>query len=108
MNQFETIARTHTIETGHKTCFGQTWWECRATGCGADEKEVDNDTPRYATIPAMKNNSPTLNINMGNFQTAEKRRDAYIKAAQKEGHVSLGAWIKKHLDKIAGFKKCEN
>lgn len=48
--------------------------------------------------------NPNLNINLGNFETAKMRRDAYEKAAAKEGTSSLGAWVKKHLDKAAGYK----
>lgn len=53
----------------------------------------------------MKNHSPTFNINLGNFETAQARMDAYKAAAKKEGLQSVGAWVKKHLDKIAGYKK---
>lgn len=48
--------------------------------------------------------NPNLNINLGNFEVAKERRQAYEKAAAKEGARSLSEWVKKHLDKTAGYK----
>jgi hypothetical protein len=51
----------------------------------------------------MTSDSPTLNINLGNFRTAKARRAAYEKAAARDGARSLGDWLKKMGDKASGF-----
>lgn len=51
-----------------------------------------------------KGNSNVLSINLGTFETAPARRDAYIKAATAARCWSLGDWCKKVMDKAAGFK----
>lgn len=49
-----------------------------------------------------------LNIYLGNIEIATERREAYDKAAKKEGIKSTGEWAKKYLDKAAGYVKKSN
>lgn len=51
----------------------------------------------------MTSNNPNLVVNLGNIETAQIRRQAYEKAAAKEGCRSMGEWVKKHLDKAASY-----
>jgi len=44
-----------------------------------------------------------LNIYIGPPKEVVSRKEAYDKAAKKEG-LSVSEWAKKHLDKASGFK----
>lgn len=45
-------------------------------------------------------------VNLGSKEDGAKRREAYNKAAAREG-ITLGSWVKKCLDKASGFKTKE-
>lgn len=105
LSVFKWIARHHKMWTGHKTQFNADQWECLSHGCLFSERNHLTNGTACRSMSSMKTTSPTLNINMGNFRTAKDRREAYEKAAARENSGSLGAWIKKHLDKLAGFNK---
>lgn len=54
-----------------------------------------------------KGNTPVLSINIGTYETAPRRREAYIKAAKRSGYWSLGAWCRAVLDRAAKHKPKE-
>lgn len=51
-----------------------------------------------------KGHTNVLSINIGTYETAPVRREAYIKAAKKAGYWSLGSWCRDALDKAANHK----